>query len=114
METQPITKYCHKCGETKEITQFHKDIQGKLGVRGECKTCRSERQTKERVREEQKTILESRVAKLEEENKRLNEIIITLGERDVELGNRFHKLSMKVDRIREIPPPYQPDKAICG
>jgi len=33
------TKVCTKCGEGKKLTEFVKSKYGKLGVRGECKTC---------------------------------------------------------------------------
>lgn len=33
------TKVCTKCGEEKEITEFHKQKRGKFGVRRVCKVC---------------------------------------------------------------------------
>lgn len=34
------TKICSKCGKRKTIKEFHKDPNGKYGVRGTCKECR--------------------------------------------------------------------------
>ena len=33
------TKTCTKCGEEKELTEFHKDKDGKYGVKSRCKEC---------------------------------------------------------------------------
>jgi len=35
------TKVCTKCGEEKELTEFHKKNRGKFGVRSHCKMCRN-------------------------------------------------------------------------
>ncbi|EJH7012893.1 HNH endonuclease [Salmonella enterica] len=32
-------KSCKKCGETKPLSDFYKEANGKFGVRGECKLC---------------------------------------------------------------------------
>ena len=32
-------KSCNKCAETKPLSEFYKESNGKLGVRGECKVC---------------------------------------------------------------------------
>jgi hypothetical protein len=38
----PAEKLCSKCGETKTLSEFHKEKAKKLGVRNQCKTCNSE------------------------------------------------------------------------
>jgi len=35
------TKQCGRCGEIKDVTAFRKSKRGKLGVRGECKSCQA-------------------------------------------------------------------------
>lgn len=40
------TKICSKCKTEKPITEFHKDSRGVLGVRADCKACRSARTKK--------------------------------------------------------------------
>ncbi len=35
-------KICTKCGKEKELSEFHKQKDGKFGVRGDCKSCRKE------------------------------------------------------------------------
>lgn len=42
------TKKCVKCGETKDLTCFHKQKQGKLGLRADCKQCVGARLKKRR------------------------------------------------------------------
>src|SRR6266705_4131546 len=32
-------KICSSCGQTKDISEFHKDITRPLGVRSQCKSC---------------------------------------------------------------------------
>lgn len=33
-------KECNKCGETKELSEFHKDKECRLGVKNACKECK--------------------------------------------------------------------------
>lgn len=40
---EPMLQTCRKCGETKDLTEFHKDPQNKLGVSYTCKVCANSR-----------------------------------------------------------------------
>lgn len=48
-EKQGKSKQCTKCGETKPLTEFYRQKQGKLGVRADCKACRNAVQAKYRA-----------------------------------------------------------------
>ena len=39
-------KKCSICGEEKPLTYFHKEKRGILGVRADCKSCRSSKTKK--------------------------------------------------------------------
>lgn len=38
-----MLKRCSSCGETKPVSEFHRQARGRYGVTAECKACRSER-----------------------------------------------------------------------
>ena len=105
MDSSITMKYCGKCGQTKELNQFHKDIHGKQSVRAECKSCRSKKKTKISLGEEIKqknTIIEEQkqaIQSLEIKIISLENSIRELGDRDVNLAKRFHELSERVDKI---------------
>ena len=41
--TNAVVKSCTKCGETKPLTEYHKNPRSRHGYRTECKVCRSAR-----------------------------------------------------------------------
>ena len=41
-----MKKICSKCGEKKDVGEFHKSKNGKYGVRGDCKVCNRKRVSK--------------------------------------------------------------------
>jgi hypothetical protein len=43
------TKVCSKCGKEKPLSEFHKDKQGKFGVRNHCKFCRISPKAQQRL-----------------------------------------------------------------
>lgn len=46
----PIQKTCIRCGQSKDLSEFHRNSQHKDGLQGECRPCAILRVTEERTR----------------------------------------------------------------
>ncbi len=64
-------KKCTKCGETKELTEFHKDKNRKDGRRACCKVCQKQyyQANREKIAERQKQHRQANREKIAEKNK---------------------------------------------
>lgn len=78
------TKICTNCGEEKELSEFAKAKTGKFGVRGDCKSCRSEYQKNLRLFDPQK------YREISKKSYQKNKKNVLLKNRDYRLNNKYY------------------------